>query len=645
MIINYAKLCKRLIVRKKFLYQILFSVFVSFFYSCSPKVEFKGEFGFLPENPRQGSELTILYKPSKPVFEKDDEVYAKAYVFEKDIKYATDVRMIYGDGGWTGKLSLPKVGYGVLLSFTSGEAEDNNKGLGYLVQLSDNDGKKFAEFDAAYAQALSGWGRSYLDLTPELDVVLKKFEDAVAANPPLLKKYGGSIVGLSRRISPENFERTFKTTQEYIESNFTSTEEEIEFLYSYYMQSNEVQKAETYKKMMEEKYPQANMLQTLLAGKLRAAKEIGEKLKIADSFIETFPASPRVTEIHSAIITEHRNAKRFGDAYEYAKKYAEKVNIYSIYSLLSIMEKEEAEAALALQVAALADQLYRQRITEPEKYKTIEETPKNFTDELNYYYGLIRFVTAKYYDNQNNLPAALEAVKEAYKLTKGEDASPNALYAELLLKSGNYKEAVEKTSLFISSGKANSRIKEIYRESVMNTVGSEIAAEDGLAELEATAREKSKAKLLKKMISQPSPDFTLTNLKGESVSLSALRGKIIVIDFWATWCGPCVNSFPGMQRAVDQYANDPEVEFLFINSWENVKDKEENARKFITEKKYSFNVLMDTENKVITSYKVSGIPTKFILDKEGNTRFISVGYNGNNDELVEELGIMISALK
>jgi len=154
-----------------------------------------------------------------------------------------------------------------------------------------------------------------------------------------------------------------------------------------------------------------------------------------------------------------------------------------------------------------------------------------------------------------------------------------------------------------------------------------------------------KNKLMKQMVSKDSPDFTLKNLSGETVSLSALKGKVVVLDFWATWCNPCVSSFPGMQRAVDIYANDPDVVFLFINTWERVKDKEENARKFISEKKYSFNVLLDLDSKVITSYKVRGIPTKFIIDKEGKTRFVSVGYSGNNDQLVDEMQAMISLLK
>ena len=99
-----------------------------------------------------------------------------------------------------------------------------------------------------------------------------------------------------------------------------------------------------------------------------------------------------------------------------------------------------------------------------------------------------------------------------------------------------------------------------------------------------------------------------------------------------------------MQKAVDKYANNEKVEFLFIDTWENAKDAEtkaKNAREFIEGKKYTFNVLMDNDDKVVGAYGVSGIPTKFIIGPEGKIRFKSTGFGGNDDELVKELTLMI----
>jgi len=100
-----------------------------------------------------------------------------------------------------------------------------------------------------------------------------------------------------------------------------------------------------------------------------------------------------------------------------------------------------------------------------------------------------------------------------------------------------------------------------------------------------------------------------------------------------------------MKTAVEKYEAGGKVKFLFVNTWENVEDKKKNATDFIAKNSYPFHVLLDDKNDVITAYKVSGIPTKFIIDGKGNIRFKSVGFGGDAVKLVEELGLMIGMIQ
>lgn len=118
------------------------------------------------------------------------------------------------------------------------------------------------------------------------------------------------------------------------------------------------------------------------------------------------------------------------------------------------------------------------------------------------------------------------------------------------------------------------------------------------------------------------PDFTLTTLDGEEVTLSKLRGKKVVLNFWATWCPPCKAEMPHMQNYYEQYAKDENVEILAVNLTSAERDVSEEAKidtvtTFKDSYELTFPILLDTENTAGTDYQIITIPTTYFIDSKG----------------------------
>jgi thiol-disulfide isomerase/thioredoxin len=143
----------------------------------------------------------------------------------------------------------------------------------------------------------------------------------------------------------------------------------------------------------------------------------------------------------------------------------------------------------------------------------------------------------------------------------------------------------------------------------------------------------------KQLIGESAPPFEASLLDGSKFRLSDQQGKVIVLDFWATWCGPCVRALPELQKATSSF-NENKVALLTVNQGESKKV----ISKFLKKKQLkALSVIMDETRKIGGDYKVKGIPQTVVIGPKGLVRFVHVGFGvGTGEQLRKEIKELLS---
>ena len=252
---------------------------------------------------------------------------------------------------------------------------------------------------------------------------------------------------------------------------------------------------------------------------------------------------------------------------------------------------------------------------------------------------------------------ALELMEEIKGKYNFKSAEYNNQYVRLLEKNGYQSMVIPTIVASVREDAVTPEMLEILRKDYVKQHKNDKDFEAYVSSLKSQEKQQELQKHLQEtMINKDIELFAMEDLDGKKVDLSKMKGKIIVLDFWATWCAPCKASLPGMQMAVNKYKNDPNVVFFFISTMETAADFKEQIRKFMKEHNYTLKVLCDNVNPktkkqsavydtYCKAFKFSGIPHKMIIDGNGKLRWSIGGYMGSPSALAEEMNLMIEMLK
>lgn len=123
------------------------------------------------------------------------------------------------------------------------------------------------------------------------------------------------------------------------------------------------------------------------------------------------------------------------------------------------------------------------------------------------------------------------------------------------------------------------------------------------------------------VVGHPAPDFALPTLEGETVRLSDFKGKPVLVNFWATWCGPCRSEFPDFQKAAVDNAGD--LVIIGINN--TTTDQKDQIPAFLEEFGVTFSIVLDESGDTAKAYNILGLPTSIFIDRNGNVNEIFTG--------------------
>ncbi|MEQ1746884.1 MAG: TlpA disulfide reductase family protein [Saprospiraceae bacterium] len=598
-----------------------------------------------PEKPKAGASIQFEYDiAGGPLAKATEAVEAVVLEFVADQPQTRDVLLNISGGKISGQFTMSANAQVAVLAFQAGESWDNNKGEGYFVHLHDASGKPLPQSMAAHALVYRDWG-SLFELDRKPGVALDFYNSAFAANPALKKQYAVSYANciMAVKRGDDGKAEALAVLNEVAATGLP--EKDRVAVARLYDRLSAAEPAKLLRESLAKDFPKGTYMRQQRRQELRSATDMTQMEKSIETYLKDFPPATAEEKDEVAELYAMQGNKAVEQKnWDMLKKAAEKMAPASRASLYNntawnLAEKGE-HIEQAQRMAAEATEWAYNEMLRPQKAKPPYMPHSTWEQNRKFTFAQNADTYAFILDKQNDPHTALKYQAQAVEITEGKEAEMNERYTAYLerTKAPDLRYRLEG---FILHGKASPKMKEQFKRLYTSEDKSSAGTDAYLAGLEKIAKENMKKEIAAKMLDQPAPGFALKNLEGQDVSLQSLKGKVVVVDFWATWCGPCKASFPGMQNAVNKFKDDPNVAFVFVDTWERGGDKLKNATEFIQSKAYTFNVLMDNDDSVVASFGVSGIPTKFIVDQKGKIRFKSVGYSGDNDALVEELSAMI----
>jgi thiol-disulfide isomerase/thioredoxin len=606
---------------------LIFLFIFNFSFSQKGKIQLKND------NFKSGKENNYLYESPSGVTIPDNSLVAVVYL-EKTKKNAIKnnyVPLLKKGTNFEFALQVPDSTSFLFLAIVDSKNKivDNNTEKGYVVYLNaktkqDLEKAKLLQLNLTWA------ADNFLKTKITSEEILAQYEELFKQNPSLTEtKYYLSY--LNMKLAKNKEETTPKLIQLAQKLEKKNTEKDLISAYSIYSNLGNKEKGTELKKQIIATFPKGEMAKNDFIMSFYSIKDKSEVSILAykQKFAETFndQSSENDDFFYSQILSICLKNRDSNGMEKYEKLISDKSNIARQYNDVAWDLVGEDTYGPAKEID-FAEKISKKSLDFVKETMNISKE-NQFRLQDSYYNYIDTYATILFKQKKYDLAFQyLDEMSKEVEFNAGSKAK-YAAFAENVKGLHFTKDYIEKE---LKAGTESivmlNQLQNIYKGlNLPETEFEKIKA----TSIKETAQ-KAKEELIKQFGTDKAIDFALTNLEGKNVKLSDYLGKVVVLDFWATWCGPCRASFPAMQEMVTKYKND-NVVFLFMDVWENGEPKEtlSNVSKFITDNKYTFNVLFDYTKEIATKYKIEGIPSKVVIDKKGN--FVNPNFHISTDNL------------
>jgi peroxiredoxin len=597
--------------------------------------------------PAAGKKITLTYDPAGTVIDGKKDISAVAYYLDNKDYPTIDINLKPDGKLLKGEISIPATAKAFFIRINGDDQVDNNNDKGYLYLVyKDKQPVEGAYASEAYAIS-SGMGAALGKIKTDTKEGISLYKKEFDLYPKSEKDYQSAYYFMIAR----NPDYKAAVTQKIEDLEKSTDENDLILAANLLKFTKNTKGADSLNAVIKTKFPDGVLVKNELGMSFAKEKDLAKKDSLFNVYIKKYPESPTdknpiQDNFRSQLAGAYLVKGDMDNYYKYESHVKDKSNLAGAMNNAAYewaKKGEKLDDAEKLSKQSL--DILKEKIDNPvaTRFYSSSQVKKNNQYAYDLYADTYAFILYK----ENKFAEALKYEQPVVDHSKTIDGEVYEHYVQILAGDNQYTKAKEAAEAAVKAGQGSEGIKEVLKKDYIKEKGNDTGYDQYIASLENAAKNKAREEMAKTMINQPASAFALKDFDGNLVSLKDLKGKVVIVDFWATWCGPCKASFPGMQLAVNKYKDDPNVKFLFVDTWEEGTDYLGGVKKFIADNNYSFHVLMDEkgddgrQSKVVTAFGVTGIPTKFIIDKDGNIRFKYVGYSGTPEKLLDEVTEMV----